>query len=268
MSPLRGLMVLASTLIILTASVNARAVDVGEQEIGITVDATYVTKYIWKGFDLLDDNGAWQPSITLSYSDFSLGVWGSWADTRGFTAQDELDYFLCYQPSLFEEKRCALDLSLTYTYFDFPHSDSVAGGDEIADGQELALGVSLPNAFPLGPSSLAPYYEGDFEWQGMHHDSSVDKGWIHTFGLAYDIPVSPLLKQQEEQAICLCWDITYNDGVFGTAAGWSHSTLGVSTTFECKGFAFTPVVNYQWSYEDTVNEENEFYASFSLSYYF
>ena len=31
------------------------AVEIGEEELGITADFTYVSKYIWKGYDLLDD---------------------------------------------------------------------------------------------------------------------------------------------------------------------------------------------------------------------
>ncbi len=73
---------------------------------------------------------------------------------------------------------------------------------------------------------------------------------------------------QEEQTLSLTWEITYNDGVYGSEADWSHSTGGLSTTFEWKGVAFAPAANYQWSFEDTVNDEDEFYASFGIAYSF
>lgn len=75
--------------------------EIGEQDLGITVGSTYVTKYIWRGYDLLDDHGAWQPSITLDYRGFYIGVWGSWAVDGGFVDATELDYFIGYERTLF-----------------------------------------------------------------------------------------------------------------------------------------------------------------------
>jgi hypothetical protein len=264
-----------SIVIVLFISTGAMAAasaadEIEEDEIGIEVEGGYVTKYLWKGYDILDNNGAWQTSITIDYKGFYAGVWGSWADKRGFVAQDELDYYVGYERSFLgeDEYRYTLDTFVTYTYFDFPKSDSISGDDGVADGQELALGFSMPNLFPLGPSFLIPSYEGDFEWAGMQPSDDVDKGWIHTFGLSYDIPVPVLVPEQEEQFLSLSWSLSYNDGVFESDPGWSHSTAALATIFEWKGISFTPIIYYQWSFEDTVNEENEFYTSFSFDYYF
>jgi len=251
-----------------TMAAAAAADEIEEDKIGIEVEGGYVTKYLWKGYDLLDNNGAWQTGITIDYKGFYAGVWGSWADKRGFVAQDEFDYYAGYERSILEEDRYALDTYIQYTYFDFPKSDSVPGDDGVTDGQELALGFSMPNLFPLGPSFLIPSYEGDFEWVGIQPAEDADNGWIHTFGLSYDIPVPVLIPEQEDQSLSLSWSLSYNDGVFGSNSDWSHSTAALSTVSEWKGISFTPIIYYQWSFEETVNEDNEFYTSFSFDYYF
>ena len=37
----------------------------GENELGISLDATWVSKYIWRGQDVYDDHAAFQPSINF-----------------------------------------------------------------------------------------------------------------------------------------------------------------------------------------------------------
>lgn len=246
----------------------AGAVDIGGEELGITTEFEYVSKYLWKGYDVLDDHGAWQPSLTLDYMGFYVGVWGSFATSSGFTDADELDYYVGYARSFFEEEWYAIDADLAWYYYDYPHSDSHAGDDGISDSQEIVLALSMPNLIPLGPSNLVPSYTVGYNWDGIQSKEDVDNGWIHTFGLAYDIPIPALIPDQEEAAISLGWEISYNDGMFESDSGWSHSQAAISTTFEWKGFTLTPAVFYQWSFEDTVNPEDEFFASVSLNYAF
>ena len=59
--------------------------------------------------------------------------------------------------------------------------------------------------------------------------------------------------------------MNYHEGALGTKEGWSHATAHLSATFNLGGFKLTPSVNYQWSFEDTVNTENDFWAVLSLA---
>ncbi len=43
----------------------AGLVQAQDEALGVTADATWVSKYIWRGFDLLDDKGAFQPSVDV-----------------------------------------------------------------------------------------------------------------------------------------------------------------------------------------------------------
>ena len=57
-----GFIVLCAVLL---STVPANAVDIGGETIGITTDFTYASKYLWHGYDILDDRTAFQPSVTV-----------------------------------------------------------------------------------------------------------------------------------------------------------------------------------------------------------
>ena len=261
-----------AAVIVVGSAVVTPAVEIGGEEIGINLDFTYATKYLWHGYDVLDDEGAFQPSIEFSWRGFYAGAWGSWADSNddlggGLTRNDltEIDLYLGYGYSFFADEQYQIDTSLTYTYFAYPHVNSDG------DCQEIAASVSFPNLLPIGPSALVPSIDYYYIWEGVQDSDMIDDGHIITLGLGYDVPITPLFPQQEEQAISLSWDINYNDGTFGSNSDWSHSTFGIGTTFGWKGVYFTPAVYYQWSLDSdplAVNDEDDFYAMFSVGYSF
>ena len=73
--------VLVTAMMLLSMAGTAFALETDYGELGVDFDATWVSKYIWRGFDLLDDKAAFQPSINfdLFNSGFSVNVWSSFA---------------------------------------------------------------------------------------------------------------------------------------------------------------------------------------------
>ncbi len=255
-----GAMILTGIMFVEKSS----AVEIAGEDLDITLDFTYATKYMWHGYDVFDGNGSFQPSIDFAYMGFYTGVWAAYPDTSGYEDLTEVDLYLGYGYTFFEEEQYALDTSITYTYFAFPKASHKAD----LDAQEIALSTSMPNLIPLGPSSLVPSYTMYYLWDGVQGETPNFDGFYHTFGLSYDIPIPALIPEQEEQAISLMWDITYNDGPFDTDSDWSYSTVGASTTFEWNNIYFTPGVYYQIELNDMVNDEDDFYAMFSVGYAF
>lgn len=78
----KGLIV-AAVVVLTVSGVGRAGTGSAMGDLGVTLDATWVSKYIWNGFDKLDDKAAFQPSVTLDLFDsgFTVGVWGSWAGT-------------------------------------------------------------------------------------------------------------------------------------------------------------------------------------------
>ncbi|MBI1389756.1 MAG: hypothetical protein GC154_15060 [bacterium] len=248
--------------IILSVVPAANALEVAGEDLGVNLDFTFASKYMWHGYDTYDDHAAFQPSVTFSYMGFNAGVWGSWPASSGYEVLTELDYYIGYDRSFFEESTWQVDASLLYTYFDYPKTNSSG------DVQEIALSLSMPNLIPLGPSSLVPGYVVYYDWDGIQDSDLIDDGWFHDFTLSYDVPIPALISTQEEQALTLSAGVTYNDGAFGSGAGFSHAQFGVETTFEWNAFYLTPAVYYQWSWEDSVNDEDELFATISVGYDF
>ena len=240
------------------------AFEVGSQKIDATLDFTYATQYMWHGYDMYpDDHGAFQPSVKFEWNGFYTTLWGSWADESGFTNASELDYIVGWNKTFWEDNYYALSLNTWWNYFDY-YNDHTG-----LESQEIALSLSLPNLIPLGPSKLVPHYTLYYDFDAFDAAKTLKDGFFHEFGLDYAIPIPALIPDQKEQAISLGWQVTYEDDVYvGVKSGFSHTTASISTTFEWKGFYFTPAVKYQWSLEDTMNPENELYGLFSIGYSF
>ncbi len=262
-SRLRRLAVSIAALAAVTLGTrSSQAFEIGEHDLGVTLDFTYATKYMWHGYDVFDDHATLQPSITFDFWGGSAGVWGAWPASSGFEDLTELDYFASYACSFFSDERYAIDAATGFTYFSFPKIDSRS------DSEEIWLGISFPNLISLGPSALVPSYEVYYDWDGVQSSDAVDNGWFHYLGLGYDVPIPTLLPDQEEQALSLSGQVVYNDGAYGSSSAWSHATAGVSTTFEWKQMYVTPAIHYQFSFEDSVNPDDEFCALISVGWSF
>ena len=228
----------------------------GDSALTTTVDITWVSQYIWRGFDVFDDAGAVQPSIDIAVGDtgLSFNIWSSHADTSGRADVDhEWDYTIAYGTSFAEGEVGQVDFSLWYTYFDYPVAYT-----KDSDMAEIGATISMPNLLECG---LVPSYSWIQMWDaksgGANEGSSGD---IHIFGLGYTVEC-----QDSGQALDLGWDIVYNDGAGagGIDHDWSHMVWSASTSFDLGMGSFTPAVYYQNSFEDTVNTEDELWVSLS-----
>jgi len=248
------------------------AVAAEDGQYGVTVDTTWVSKYIWRGIDLLDDKAAIQPSVSMDLgSGFSATVWSSWAGSSqgggdiSTVNADEMDYILSYANSINEDDISAIAYSLNWVYYDFTDQPSKA-----ADAQEINASIAMPNLCPYG---IVPSYTIAKMWAAKAYGDAGDVGgWIHVFGLDYGLTVPGFLENNPEQTIDLHWDLTFNDGA-GLAAGgvdsdWSHTTFGASTDIALGGGTLRPGVFYQVSMDESVNNEDELYTAVSYSFNF
>ncbi|HQH73347.1 MAG TPA: hypothetical protein PK360_14835 [bacterium] len=261
--PFRAAIFMSACLLAYPAA--SSAVDLWGETIDGRLDLTYSTQYLWHGYDVFDDNGTFQPRFQLEWNGLYAGVVGEWPDSGGHVNQTEINPFLGYECTLFQDEWYALYNYITYVYYTHPKT-----GNEL-DKQELANGLSFPNLIPLGPSHLVPFVDTFFIWDGTQSSRNFDSGNIVVFGVSYAFPIPPLLGGQDKQDIDLRWDVTYNDGALNTNSAWSHTTLEAATTFKWNGLYFTPAVDVQFSLDDSplaVNSEDEVVASFTLGYRF
>ncbi len=228
--------------------------------LGVDLDATCVTQYLWRGYDLYDDHGAFQPSINMDLfgSGFSVNIWGSVPIGSGYEDLTELDYTLAYGTSLFAEETYALDIAANYIYFNYPKLN------HMANVQEIGVSTSMPNLLSISDIAIVPsYYVGQL-WPNSSGVSGV-AGGFHILGLSFDLPVPCPAGEEGQQVFSFFADMTYNDGAFAADHDWSHSTCGVSTSFAVGPATVTPSLNYQVSMDDSVNDEDELWAGVSMS---
>jgi hypothetical protein len=288
----KGILLIAVILLSTAGFVRAE-----EEKLGVTLDVTYLSSYIWRGFDWFhDDRGAIQTGIGLDLWDTGFGfkivstsaigagsgrlggllqeVPGS---EVGFQNLERWDYTLYYHNIFDEQETWATGYNVGWTYYNFPDSPKKA-----FDMQEVFASFSWPNICPAG---VVPSYTVVCMWpsesgSGLNRTfASVDKttgagsggigGWLHIVGLDYDLTVPGIMPETPEQTFHLSANMVYNDGVLAADHDWSHAVLGVSTNFDISNnLSFTPGLYYQASMEDSVNRDDEVWVSLSMKYAF
>ncbi len=255
-----------------------------EDPISVTVDTTWVSKYLWYGIDVLDDKGAFQPSVDIDLfgSGFSVNVWASYPTAAGDMNKGggsagtsrvdatEYDYTVAYSTLFCEDERHAMAVTAHGRYYDF-----IDQPDQAGDAHEVGVQISMPELCPIG---FVPSYFVGRIWpaagktSGGKPDLPIDyDGWVHVFGLGYDLKMPGLTPDTPEQVVNLSAAVVYNDGFTDNAAGtvdhdWSHALFGVSTSFElAENVHLTPGFYYQSSWEDSVNPEDEMIFSIGAS---
>lgn len=268
----KGILLIAVILLSTAGLVQAQ-----EDQLGATLDVTYLSSYIWRGFDYYaDDHSAIQPSIDIDLYGTGFGVKTRYsrAISGGYENAQRISVALYYGDTIFAGEPSVINYKIGWVYYGFP--DEPRGGSargQAADMQEFFGAFSWPEICPGG---IVPSYTV-LTMYPSEGDSTTRKnaGWAHIFGLGYDLTVPAILPETTEQVVHLSAVIIYNDGVApgvvtGAASGtidhdWSHIVWGASTSFDCGAGAFTPAVYYQTSMEDTVNSEDEFWVSLSYT---
>lgn len=252
---------------ILTLLITAGLIQAQENELGVKLGTSYVSRYMYLGMDSYPENhSALQHNIDIDLygTGFGVDIWWVRANSSGFVNLEEIDYILYYYNSLFEGKSYAIDYRLSWEYDNYPNESRRVG-----DMQEVNMTFSWPNICPAG---VVPSYTAVATWPAVSKSDIRDSsGWIHVFGLGYDLAVSDILPVTTEQSLYLSTDIVYYDGAYGTAVDhdWSHAVFGISTEFELSSnLTFTPGLYYQSSWEDSVNPEDEFWIFLGMTYKF
>ena len=108
---LLAILFMLSCLTVLSTSVKAQ-----DAKLGIDLDTTFVSKYMWRGYDIYNDHGAWQPSINVDLfgSGFSVNVWGPLPIGSGNEDLTEINFTAAYSFSVFQDKAYATDITLDY----------------------------------------------------------------------------------------------------------------------------------------------------------
>ena len=271
--------ILLAVVVLLCAAGFARAQDSGLHG---SVDLTYQSKYVWRGFDVYGDKSAMQPSLDLDLfgTGFGINVMGHRANSSEFELAERWDYNLYYQNMLCPDQSHAVMYRLGWVYYNYPdlsHAD--------ADLQELHAVLSLPKVCPAGviptyvlvklwPNSSGSLVAKKFDLSAGQPSTGTASGWAHIFMLDYPLTVGGIMPDTPEQVFNLHAEAVFNDGV-GPAGqnvdqDWSDLVFGVSTGIDLADeLVLTPGVYHQITMDSSVNDDkDETWATLSLTYKF
>jgi hypothetical protein len=270
--------VLFTVVVLLAATGVAQA---QEGDLHGSVDVTYQSKYIWRGFEVYGSKSAIQPSIDLNLfnTGFGISAMGHRANSSGYELSERWDYTVYYQNRLFGEESYAANYRLGWVYYNYPDLSY-----KNADLQELQAVVSLPKICPAGvvpsyvlvklwPSKHGSWVASKFDLSTGMPSTGTPSGFAHIFMLDYGLHVAGLLPEIPEHVLNLHTEMVYNDGV-GPAGqdvdhDWSNAVFGVSTDIGLdKNLTFTPGIYYQISMDKSVNDDDELWSTFGLKYKF
>ncbi len=266
------------TVVVLLAAVSVAQTQ--ESELHGSIDATFTSKYIWRGFDVYDDHATIHPSVDLDLfgTGFGVNVLGHRANSDGFELNERWDYTLYYQNRLFGDESYAANYRLGYVYYNYPERSSHDTTDSL-DLQEIHGIFSFPDLLPI--KGLVPTYVLVKLWPSNSGSlvgtrspgGGTASGFAHIFMLDYGLQITCPVTGNE-RTLNLHSEFVYNDGVSPNGASnvdqdWSNAVFGVSTVFDIgNNLSLTPGVYYQSSWDDLVNTEDEYWASLSMTYKF
>jgi uncharacterized protein (TIGR02001 family) len=184
----------------------------------------FLSKYVWRGYELSDDSLVIQPSLTASYKGFSANLWAN-LDTdyyeTGHHNWNETDFTLSYD-SAYEK----LGYGVGWIYY--------ALEDGYDDTQEFYGTLSYD--ILLSPS-LTIYYDTD-DYAGAWY---VNLGFGHSFMIA------------EKYSMDLGLSFGYTDN--SDWSGFSDGLLSASMSFPIgKYLAITPEIYWSFALSDDASD--------------
>ena len=231
-----------------------------EQELGVTFDIQYHSKWLSKGVEAYGQQGAFFEIIDLDLygSGFGLQVIHRHATGSGYVNKQRFDYRPYCTGKLFEEEPYAMNYNIGVEYEHYPRLATHRSFTSF----EWIFAFSWPNILPKG---LVPGYIAHYEYP-VHHDYRFNyTGWVHRFKLDYNLDVPQLPKP-----LRLSSEVAYTDGLGGASHDWSYATFGLGTKFDItENLTFTPAVYQQITMDKSVSRRKDItYCMLSMKYKF
>jgi hypothetical protein len=234
-----------------------------------SIDATWQSKYVWRGFNIFGETSAMQYTGDIQVNGTGVGTFGATlqahiANGGAHVNAQRWDYNPYYQNVAFAGEPYMLAYRVGYVWYNYPRLSS-----KIGDLQELHGVLSLPKV--TGIEGLVPSYVAVKLWQAKSSSQTTvgnANGWAHIFMLDYNIDLPGLVPESPKQPLHLHSELVYNAGVDprpggpGVDSDWSDFVVGASTDFDLGyNISITPSVNYQISMENDVNRDDELWVT-------
>ena len=254
--------ILLVVLILLSTAGFAQA---EEKELGVSLDVSYVSKWMSRGDEVWSEDGGFFETVNLDLwgTGFKVAVIHRSATGGGWVNKQRMDYMLSYSDSAFDDTPYKTKFTVGYMYKNwYDNLESASGGDK--DIEMWVLKYTLPKL--LGSTGLTPYGVTTYDCPAHGHDGFNKHwdGWVHRFGLGYELSVPDL-----PNPLHLTSEIAYTDGFRADDHDWSYATFGAFTKVKLsENMALVPGIYHQISMDDSVLKHNVTYCQISMQYKF
>jgi hypothetical protein len=174
-----------------------------------------------------------------------------------------VDGLLRFDRAVVTESPFGPDLDINWIYWRYPNADVLLHGNKLVLGGGLYRLPELPGAVRLTGKY---HYHHWFYWQrgevgyyqgGGRHSIEVGSKW--NIGRWYQFGgFRPQLG--------LNWESSFHTGAFGVTPGWSHSVGSASMDWGNGLGRLSVGLHRQWSYETSVNREDEWWSTIAVSF--
>ena len=232
-----------------------------KEQLGVTLETSYLTKWLSKGSEAYGQQGGIFNSIDLDFygTGFGINVTHRNSTSTGYVDKQRIDYRPYYKSRLFEDQPYVTNYNLSVGYEHYYGLDRRNAGTTF----EWVLACSWPKIIPNG---LVPKYTAHYEYPaGRNYSNHSVSGWVHRFGLGYALKTPEL-----SNPLNLSTEVGYYDGLGGKSkdSDWAYMNFGVSTKFKItENLSFTPKLYQQISMEETVSKRKDItYAVLTMTY--
>ena len=210
----------------------------------VSAQVDLVSRYIWRGFDLLPDNHwAIQPSfnVDLGKSGFSLNIWSSFAlAQRGtFKYSDEIDVTLTYAFKMPE----GWELTAGFTNYGYWFANDFKFK---ANTSQEVYATAAKTDLPLSPKF------------SVYYDFNLGSGLYITLGGSHK------LKINEDVSMEMGGLIGFNGRQYIDKTGFSDIDLYTRVPLTIGKVTLTPSLYVMIPLLDGVNEDTEIWFGFSV----
>ncbi len=133
-----------------------------QSDLEISTGVDWYNRYVWRGLDIAGTPSI-QPTLSLEYSGFEIGIWGAYTLSNETSESDEIDFWLGYTHDLGNDASLGLVVTDYYfpnagvAFFNFNNYDKVIDDsipDPGAHTVEVGVSVTGPKSFPMTVSGF------------------------------------------------------------------------------------------------------------------
>lgn len=246
----------ALTLIIIMVS--STLIDAQKSK-SIYADVTFATRSIWHGWDINSNKAVLHPYLeySIAKTGLSLATWSSLPVDRSLKVNDDIEFMLKFNKSLFKEQVYKTSINSFIDYIVCPNSNlfTSSGEEHTKMLWKYNLGFTLPSLIKVGKQAIIPGYNLYYIFPFGEVD--FKDGSVHELSGYYTIPILTGIK--------IGSTVNYHTGVFGGGSGWTHATSTISSSVKLGVFNINGAINKQWSFDQRTDIADEFWASFGIN---